>query len=113
MGSVYNMQENVSFSYFIKRTLKTFYEVMRQFSDKPYCITQQERCVFINHFSCRGIKRSEEFVLCKNFTLAQQVHYRGFSNIGISYQRDANKFTSFFSLRERLLIYSLQSFSKQ
>jgi hypothetical protein len=45
-----------------------------QLSDKPDCITQQERGIFKYHFAGNGIKPNKQFVLGKNFAFAQKGH---------------------------------------
>src|SRR3982074_3003241 len=113
MGDIDHMQQDISLPHLIERAFKTFYEVVRQFPDKPYRIAQQKRNVLKNDLSGGRVQRGKKLVFSKDLAFAEQGHQGRFTNVGITHQRDPDEFATVFPLSKSLLINLLQPSAQQ
>ena len=107
------MYQQVCLAHLVKCRFEGFYQVVRQLTDEAHRITQEERQVVERYLANSGVQRGEEFILCKDLRLAQQVHQCGLAHVGVTYERHAHHLPAVLALGSHLLVYLLEVFSQQ
>ena len=98
------MDQDIRFAHLVKCGFERIHQMGGKFADETDRIGQQERKILDHDFPYRGIKRGEEFVFGKDLAFAQQIHKRGFPDIGVSHKSCPGEFASVFALHGLLFV---------
>ncbi len=113
MGNIDDVQQNIGLADFIQRTFEAFHEVVGQLADKSDGVAEQERCILKDYFAGSRIEGGKELILGEDVALAQEIHERGFADVSVADQCDADKFSAVLTLGECLFVDLLQTAAQQ
>src|SRR6056297_583450 len=104
MTYIYYMKQQVSFTDFIKGRFKRFDEAVWQLAYKTNCIRNQERKISDSHLPDSSIKGCKKLIFLEDFSFAENIHQRGFSNVGVAYESNTHQLAPVFALSCFLLV---------
>ena len=104
VGNVHHMHHNVAVAHLIEGGLERIHQVVGQFADKTHGVGEQEWQILNHHLTHGGVEGGKKFVFGKHIALAQQVHKRGFTHVGIAHEGDTSEFATVFALNHLLLV---------
>ena len=105
VGNIDYVKQDIAFLDFIERAFEAFDEVVGEFADESYCITQEEWRIFKNNLPGGCVQRGKKFVFCQHITFTQEVHDGRFTHIGVTYESYPDEFTAVFALGVGLFLY--------
>ena len=71
VGDVHHVHKYIGLPYLIKGALEGLYKLSGEFTDKAYCVTEEERYVLYHNLSYGGVQGGKEFVLRKHVRFGQ------------------------------------------
>ena len=113
MRDVDDMHQQVGLAHLVESRLERVDQVGGQFADEAHCVGQEEGQVLDDHLAHRRVECGEEFVLCEDVALGQEVHDGRLAHIGIAHEGHADESAAVLALCRLLLVDLLQALFEQ